>query len=412
MDSIDNYANHSAAALAMELRFIAWVKWPEPSSDLFWKAFLERYPHQQVNLMKAREIVLKVRPLRDSMDEKKASETWARINEVIEALPTHRMMPKPHFSIWRRLSVAAIFLIVVGSGVYFLIARQTAPPVARVQPVPVPSKNDMAPGSNRAVLTLADGTKLVLDSIKDGTLATQGHVSISKLNGQIAYNNGNKTLEKKVLYNTVSTPRGGQYRLVLSDGTVVWLNAASSLHYPTAFQGSERRVEITGEAYFEVAHDADRPFIVVRGSTEVKVLGTHFNVNGYDDEPSLTITLLKGSVAVINGSQSQFLEPGQQAAVSVQRGKIDLKRAVNTEHIISWKNGLFDFDDDELPVIMRQLSRWYDAKVEFAGSLPEGHYTGAIRRQARLSEVLKMLETAGGVHFSINGNQILVEKSS
>lgn len=412
MDSVDNYANHSAAALAMELRFIAWVKWPDTDSDLFWNAFLQHYPQQQVNVMKAREIVLKVRPVREYMDERRVAATWDRINEVIEALPTHKVMPRAVFSIWHKLGVAAIFLIVVSSGAYFLINHRTAPRMAGTQPVPVPARNDMVPGGNRAILTLADGTKLVLDSIKDGTLTVQGQVSISKLNGQLAYNAKNKTLEKEVLYNTVSTPRGGQYRLVLSDGTAVWLNAASSLRYPTAFQGRERRVEITGEAYFEVAHDEGRPFIVKRGLTEVKVLGTHFNVNGYEDEPSLTVTLLKGSVSVTNGHRSKLLQPGQQAVVSAQPGKIDVYGGINTDHIISWKNGLFDFDDDELPVIMRQLSRWYDARVEFAGSVPEGHYTGAIRRQARLSEVLRMLETAGGVHFSINGNQILVEKKN
>lgn len=412
MDSVDNYAHHSALQLAMEAAFISWVKWPDPEKDLFWKAYLERYPHQKNNLMKARAIVSEMRVVSEVINERRAMEVWNRISAQIEEQPMGRRPVKRASFTMSWIRAAAVFIIAVGFAGYFLISRKPIPDVSKTPSYSEPMLNDIAPGSNKAILTLANGQKLVLDSAANGALTTQGNVTLIKLDGQLAYNKENKISESQLLYNTVTTPRGGQYQLVLSDGTRVWLNAASSLHFPTAFAGKERVVEITGEAYFEVSHNPSHPFIVRKGTTEVKVLGTHFNINAYGDEPSLKVTLLNGSVAVSRGSESQLLIPGQQAVIQERPAKIGVISDIDVDHVISWKNGLFDFDDDALPVVMRQLSRWYDAEVRYSGPIPEGHYTGAIRRQANLSEVLKMLETAGGVHFLIEGRQIVVEKKS
>jgi transmembrane sensor len=214
-----------------------------------------------------------------------------------------------------------------------------------------------------------------------------------------------------VLYNRITTPRGGQYRLVLPDGTRVWLNSASSIRFPTRFDGHERKVELMGEGYFEVAKNASKPFrVAFAGSGEVEVLGTHFNINAYEDEPSLKVTLLEGSVRVRSAGDSKVLQPDEQAVISGASAAISVQKGIDVNQVVSWKDDLFDFNNDPLPAVMRQLSRWYDADISYRGIIPEGHYTGSIRRQASLSEVLRMLELAGGVHFSIEKKQIVVEK--
>jgi len=269
-------------------------------------------------------------------------------------------------------------------------------------------QNDFLPGKNTAILTLADGSTIVLDSAKNGALTSQGNTKVIKLNnGQLAYSSSGATNE--VLYNTMSTPRGGQYKLVLSDGSKVWLNAASSIHYPTSFPGNERKVEITGEAYFEVAHDAKKPFKVSVNNMEVQVLGTHFNVNAYRDERTINTTLLEGSVKVTKGSSMSILKPGQQAIIQ-QAGddkKITVENNIDVEAVIAWKNGYFSFTNADMTAVMRQISRWYDVDIVYEGKIPDRKFGGEISRNLNASQALKILQ-ASKVHFRIEGKKIIV----
>ncbi len=308
---------------------------------------------------------------------------------------------------WNRLAVAAVFILLVGLGVYWLWDTSTKQErEVAIQEHPEGIK-DIAPGSNKAILRLADGTEILLDSAHDGTLAQQGAVKIIKLtNGQLAYNT-QKGRSEEVLYNTITTPKGGQYHLVLADGTKVWLNAASSLHFPAAFTGKERAVELKGEGYFEVAKNAAMPFHVHVNDMDVQVLGTHFNVNAYTDESTIRTTLLEGSVQVSKGEQTRLLKPGQQAAAS-QKGQIGVEDDVDVEEVMAWKNGLFQFQSADLEAIMRQAARWYDIEIEYKEKITE-RFSGQISRNVNLSQLLKILELTGKVHFEIEGRKIIVK---
>jgi ferric-dicitrate binding protein FerR (iron transport regulator) len=269
---------------------------------------------------------------------------------------------------------------------------------------------DLLPGSNKAVLTLADGSKINLDDTRNGKIATQQHAEIDKSkNGQVVYEADHIAVsdQQAVAMNTLTTPRGGQYEVVLPDGTRVWLNAASSLTYPTVFSGKDRRVELTGEAYFEVAKNAASPFFVKTAGQTVEVLGTHFNINSYLDEKVTKTTLLEGSVKV-TGNNNQLmvkLKPGQQAVNSINA--IDIKTDADMDEAVAWKNGKFQFRNTDLHTIMRQLSRWYDVDVEYLGDVAEKHYQGRISRNVPVSEIFQILKTSG-INFTINGRKIIV----
>jgi hypothetical protein len=293
----------------------------------------------------------------------------------------------------------------VGLGTYLLLnsdTKQQREVAIQKQPT-----KDIAPGSNKAILRLADGTEILLDSAHDGTLAQQGVVKIIKLNnGQLAYN-PQKGKSEEILYNTITTPKGGQYQLVLADGTKVWLNAASSLRFPAAFAGKERIVELNGEGYFEVAKNASMPFHVRVHDMDVQVLGTHFNINAYTDETAMRTTLLEGSVQVSQGEQTQLLTPGQQAAAS-QNGQIQLADGVDVEEVMAWKNGMFQFQGADLETILRQAARWYDIDVEYKQRISD-RFSGQISKNVNLSQLLKILELTGKVHFEIEGRKIIVK---
>jgi transmembrane sensor len=277
-----------------------------------------------------------------------------------------------------------------------ITARQVAP------------AGDVLPGSRKALLVLADGSQILLDSASSGVLAQQGKVQINKLsNGEIVYtNNGDATGE--LLYNTMSTPTGGIYQLVLPDETKVWLNSASSIRYPIAFGPGERRVSITGEAYFEVAKNALSPFIVtINNNAEVRVLGTHFNVNAYTDESTINTTLLEGAVQVTKGATSTSLTPGQQAQID-QQGGIKRLRGVDLEETLAWKNGNFLFNSAGLPQVLRQAARWYSLEVAYEGKVPEDKFSGQISRSANLSSLLKWMQWSD-VHFTLQGRKLIIK---
>jgi ferric-dicitrate binding protein FerR (iron transport regulator) len=305
--------------------------------------------------------------------------------------------------VWWAAAVVAGLLF--ASGLYFLLR-----PVATVKPTPALAqryKNDIAPGGNKAMLTLADGSHIVLDEAQNDTLGKQGSTSIIKLqNGQLLYHATGATTP--VTYNTLSTPRGGQYQLTLPDGTQVWLNAASSLHFPTAFTGNNRTVELTGEGYFEVAPLPGKPFLVKANGADITVLGTHFNIMGYTNENAMAVTLLEGAVNVGRNGTVKKLLPGQQARIS-NNNSITIT-GTDVQEAVAWKNGFFIFDRADITTVMRQLERWYDIEVVYEGTPPEMRFGGGMQRSLPLSGILKILEK-NGVLFKIEGRKITVLRS-
>lgn len=301
-------------------------------------------------------------------------------------------------------SAAAILLIILSVGLYF---NSKIEDQVLAKNIPSRFQNDVLPGDNRAVLTLDDGFQINLDDAANGLLASENNIEIKKAGtGQIEYIGGYQSTQT-VKYNTLTTPMGGQYQLILPDGSKVWLNAGSSLHFPTAFSGKERRVELKGEAYFEVAKNRAMPFKVFANDMEVKVLGTHFNVMAYDDEKSMNTTLLEGSVQVLKGSGRIYLEPGEVAVLNKTNGNMNVSTA-DIEQAVAWKNGYFIFSDENIESIMRKVSRWYNVDVTFKGSMNNKDFVGTISRSKNVSELLQMLELTGAVHFSIEGRRITV----
>jgi len=303
-----------------------------------------------------------------------------------------------------RWAAAAVVILIIISSVFYLVNRNVQDTVAKNTAPQFQS--DRLPGGDRAVLTLADGSFIVLDSAGNGVLAKQGNTEIIKnKDGQLVYT-GSDAPSEEVAYNLLQTPRGGQYNITLPDGSKVWLNAASSLKYPVVFKGKERRVEITGEAYFEIARDISRPFKVQLNQMEVEVLGTHFNINGYNDEEAVRTTLLEGRVKLITADQDSYLKPGQQAQLKPS-GEFKILNDVNLEETIAWKDGNFQFENSDIYSVMRQLSRWYDVEVSYEGSINK-HFIGGISRDVKLSQVLSMLQQTAEVNFKIEGKKVIV----
>jgi ferric-dicitrate binding protein FerR (iron transport regulator) len=322
------------------------------------------------------------------------------LKEETPVVPMHRK--RPYWKI--AVSVAALLILV--SGTYFWLQKKPAKE-KNLALVPVNRQfTDKDPGGDKAVLTLADGKKLVLDTAKNGTLALQGNTMVINQDGVLSYNTEPKLgIKPESFLNTISTPRGGQYGLVLPDGTRVWLNASSSLQFPTDFTTRQRNVVMTGEAYFEVAHNPARPFIVKVNGMEVEVLGTHFNINAYSNEDLMRTTLLQGKVKIRNAGGVSFLLPGQQAQASTSAIKIIPADGADA---IAWKNGYFSFQHSNLASVMRQLERWYDVDVSYEGKIPEKSITGQVSRSVKLSQVVRMIELTGNVQFLSEGKKIIV----
>lgn len=306
---------------------------------------------------------------------------------------------------WGRLAAAVIFFI-CATGIFFgLKPAQPKPEIAQVKKNPFTKKDVIVAGGNKAVLTLADGSNIVLDSTHNGTLTKQGNTKVVQVNmATLAYHSDTES-SQQVVYNTLATPSGGQYQLILPDGSKVWLNAASSIHFPTVFKGNERHVTVTGEAYFEVAKNAAMPFTISVKDMEVKVLGTHFDIMAYDDESTMNTTLLEGSVKVSQGNLVRMLVPGQQSNID-KTGSIKVTDAA-VEEVMAWKNGWFQFNAHDIKTVMRQISRWYNVEVVYEGKIPAGHFTGLVSRNNDISQVLKIMQSAG-VRFKIEGRKLIV----
>lgn len=264
------------------------------------------------------------------------------------------------------------------------------------------------PGGNKAILILANGEHIVLDSVHDGKIARQGVTTVVRSGGRIGYDAAG-TDSGEVMYNTITTPKGGQYEIVLADGSRVWLNSASSLRYPTIFRGGEREVELTGEGYFEIEKNVRMPFFVKVNTMKVQVLGTRFNTMAYADEATVNTTLLEGSVVVKDGQQARRLIPGQQVALDGDHRMI-LSQA-DIEKTMAWKNGLFEFDRMDIAAIMRQVARWYDVEIIFEGVIDHTPLGGSISKSLGLTEVLRLLESNGLHHFKVEGKKIYITKA-
>ena len=310
---------------------------------------------------------------------------------------------------WRKMVAAAAMLCVAFGLAFFLLRDKSRE--AKMQPIAAAHRQSpIVPGRNQAVLTLGNGTQVVLDSAHAGLLTNENGVKVVKLaNGQLAYNAaGSANAAQQVAYNTLSTPRGGQYKILLPDGTQVWLNAASEITYPTVFTGGKREVSIEGEAYFEVAKNPQQPFIVkTDNNMQVEVLGTHFDVNAYADENTVKTTLLEGSVKVTGASGTKMLQPGEQMQMN-KTGELKVVEGVDVESMVAWKEGIFNFEEADITAVMRELSRWYDVDVVYEGAMPKVLFTAIISKNNNINQVLNMLETTLRVHFRIQDRTIYV----
>lgn len=302
--------------------------------------------------------------------------------------------------LWPRIAAAVLVFLSVGG--YFFMQQQTIPQTDQ-------SPGEIVPGSNKAMLTLSNGKQISLSDAQNGPLSKEGNQLVKKEdNGTVSYeSNGPSDKSDALTYNTISTPRGGQWSVILPDGTKVMLDATSSIKYPVRFTGKERNVDVTGQAYFEVAHNPKMPFLVKTKNQVVEVLGTHFNVNVYTDEPSSTVTLLEGSVKISKGMKTAVLNPGQQAVMINGANNISVKR-VDAENFIAWKTGRFFFNKADIQTVMRQLSRWYDVKVSYKGTMPQQQFNGDIQRNLQATQILDILSNYYNIPFKIEGKKIIV----
>jgi transmembrane sensor len=339
----------------------------------------------------------------EDITDEYTNEEVAQLEEYLKEGITNSIIAKsrPRVPLYQTLIRAAAILLFVSATIILLYSRYTRKQIENKIAVTY----DVAPGGNKAILTLSNGSKVTLNNSKNGLLATQAGAMILKKDSLLSYKSTAGNTDA-ITYNTITTPNGGQYQLVLADGTKVWLNAASSLKFPTQFNGNDRTVELTGEAYFEVTKDKHKPFNVKTASQTVQVLGTHFDVNSYTDEASIKTTLLEGSVKVYSASASVLISPGQQALLS--NNQLLVNKNVDVNEVVAWKNGMFQFNDAGIQTIMRQIARWYNIDVEFKGKMPNNTYHGKISRNSNVSQVLRILELSG-IDFTIEGRKIIVK---
>lgn len=392
------YDQYATAEFLHDEEFVAWVKYPTAERNAYWEKVLATYPQKESQAQKAREMIL----LLNSVPQPPAAESRARVWENIAAGMTATRVRR--ISPWRFATVAASVLVLVSAGL-FLYRQSMQKPAAPL----AAATHDVPPGKNAAVLTLANGQQLLLDDSADGLLAKEGGTNIRKTaNGQLIYEGeGNKG--ETVHINRIDIPRGGQYQLTLPDGTKVWLNAATSLQYPSSFTGKDRTVQLNGEAYFEVAQNAGMPFRVTSAGQTVEVLGTRFNINCYEEEDAARTTLIDGRVRLTNDRQiSRILSPGEQCTV-LPSGKMNI-RSADLEEVMAWKEGYFIWNKEPLESIMRKLARWYNIEPVYEKPLPATVLSGIVSRSKNLSEVLEVMEMTGTVHFRIEDRKVVISR--
>lgn len=331
--------------------------------------------------------------------------------QILDKMETEKSKGQNRLRIYQSISIAATLILAIAISLYLYSFEEKTEPQNFAE---LSSKNDIAPGNNKAILTLADGSKISLDDASAGFVARQGSISITKTeDGQIVYGKNESDVPEidAAAANTIQTPKGGRYKISLPDGSKVWLNSASTLTYPTKFTRFERKVNLTGEAYFEIERNQNRPFRVESNNQIVEVLGTHFNINSYDNEDYIKTTLLEGSVRVsLNSEQpnAQLLKPGQQSLTSSSQREIKVQ-STDTEKAIAWKNGYFKFKNTPIKEIMKEIERWYDVELIYDGKLAPDEFTGYISTDVKISGVLKMLEESGGIKFTVKGRKLKVK---
>ena len=308
-----------------------------------------------------------------------------------------------HFYYYRYAAIAASLLLCLTLGLYFAHFNRHKEETLAQQ------TSDIKPGGNKATLTLANGKIIDLNNAPQGMLVTGNRQTIKKTDaGSIAYSNSVSGTDNSG-YNTLSTPRGGQFSITLADGTLAILDAQSSIRYPSSFKSDQRIVEVSGQVYFEVVHRAKQPFIVKTAQQTIEDLGTHFNINAYPDAATVKTTLEEGRVSITTRKKTVFLKPGQVALSNAGSQDISIS-AANMEETLAWKNGYFRFNDERIESIMSQIGRWYNIEIVYSSQLPADGFNGTILRSKNLSQVLHMLERTGIVHFKIEGRRITVSQ--
>ncbi|NGM65140.1 FecR family protein [Sphingobacterium sp. SGR-19] len=382
-----------------------------------------------LNISDLQRLIKKYNDGTASPDERKFVETWyedlhVRTNKVDGKLPNGledsifsaveaeigSFEPASNRSVHKARSlfrIAAAVAVVVSISIYLLFFRVVPVSNYTMPKVASATQNDVEAGGDKATLTLGNGARIILNEMQQDSLSYGASVIRKNEEGSIRFESTTPLLPTAdfLVWNTLSTPTGGQYKIVLPDGTKVWLNAESHLRFPTVFAGNERHVELVGEAYFEVSQDKNKPFRVIAGKAKIEVLGTHFNVMAYKDEKSMVATLLEGSIKISSTQGEKILSPGQQALVSPE---LSVKE-VDTDLAVAWKNGFTLFENEDLRTIMRRIERWYDVKVVYQDHLAERRFTGGIDRKAKLSSLLKVLELSD-IQFELK-NRILTVKN-
>lgn len=327
-----------------------------------------------------------------------AEEVKARLAAEME---NYLSKPKPYKHTGWYYTAAAVILL-AGGLLLWKLKKDPGQVVAAVT-----KKEVIKPGTDKAILTLSDGQVIPVDQVNAGLISTQNNIRITKNNkGQIIYTQNGRLSPAANVMNMMTTPRGGQHKLVLADGTAVWLNAQTSLKYPVYFTGKERVVELSGEAYFEVAHNTAKPFKIISRGQTIEVLGTHFNVKAYADESSISTTLLLGSVKITAENNTVVLKPGQQATLGT--GKAITVAEVNSSDAIAWKNGYFVFKNEDIQSCMRTIARWYDVDVVYQGDVLKQRLGGTVSRYENLSDLLTTIELTKSVKFRIEGRRVIV----
>jgi transmembrane sensor len=305
-----------------------------------------------------------------------------------------------------KLKLVALMIISLSIGLYFWIEIKAGEQQRKYATARVVHK--IMPGGNKAYLTTTNGSIITLDGAANGLVTAQSGIKISKVKeGLLKYTSDRTSTSGETGFNLISTPRGGQYQVELADGTHVWLNSATSLKFPANFTGNERKVELSGEAYFEVAKNPSKPFLVTANGVTVKVLGTHFNIMGYADEKEVKTTLLEGSVKLSYNGNTAMLNPGQQGSIGGLQTAFKVDN-VDVDDIVAWKNGLFAFNNEDIQTIMKRISRWYDVDVVFPENFKRKNFGGTISRFKDVSQVLTSLELTRSVHFKLEGRRIIV----
>lgn len=403
IEKFKKYHQYTLSDFAMDEEYMDAIWHPTDEKAAYWDAVKEALPHLVKNMDAAAFIIKSFQPSDDSAPDEVKDRIWQQVLEESQTGKVIKLERRRRNYGW---AAAAIILVILGGAWFVWNSGGSNDSMHQVNVV----HDDIAPGGDRAVLTLADGTQIILDSAGNGLIAQEGNAKVVKLkSGEIAYDAATSS-SQEIHYNTISTPRGGQYQVTLPDGTKVWLNNISSIRFPTVFGGMDRSVEITGEAYFEVAPNPDKPFKVSFKNSKVEVLGTHFNISAYQDENEERVTLLEGSVKIFRGNQSKIITPEEQAVLSASSDKILIMNQVDVDQVVAWKNGFFQFSNADIRTVMNQIARWYDVQVEYEGRPVTKRFEGTISRSISAANVFKILEATEGASFKIEGNKVIVKE--